>query len=354
LTDIKIVILAGGQGTRFWPISRGRFPKQFLSISSGEESLIQATVSRVRPLADEQDILVTTNAQHVSIIKEHLPLVEVISEPVGRNTAPAVGLAALHVVRANPDAVMILLPADHIVSKEQDFLDTLNRAAQLAGELDVLVTVGLKPLSPHTGFGYIQRGDQVGDCSYRVSRFSEKPDLERARKYLESGDYYWNSGMFIWKAKVLLQAIEKHMPALYEGLMRIDSAIGTDTEASVVQNVFDSLESVSIDYGVMEHAENCAVVIAGDIGWSDVGSWDAWSDHCVKDQQGNAVLGDVLALESRNCVVNSREKLTALIGLEDVVIIDSRDALLVCKRDRVQDVKEIVAELKQQGREDLL
>lgn len=355
MTHVKTVILAGGQGTRFWPISRMTRPKQFLSISATGESLIQATARRVEPLGGKDALLIVTNVLHRPLIAQHVPHAQILCEPVGRNTAASIGLAALHVRREDADAVMVCLPADHAVRDDAKLLATLQEAVKIAGSEDALITIGITPTSPHTGYGYIKRGTRINKSNaYRVSRFFEKPNLERATKYVESGDFYWNSGMFAWRASVLLDAMKTHLPQLYEGLMKIDAAIGTKNEEKVMREVFEPLESTSIDFGVLEHAKNCIVVTAEPFGWNDVGSWDAWAEHFSTDKDGNLLHGDVLPIESKNCVIYSQEKLTAILGVDDLVVIDSGDALLICPRARVQDVRKVVDELKKTGRNKLI
>jgi len=352
--DVTVVILAGGQGARFWPISRMRRPKQFLSISANGESLIQATARRVVELVGTENVLIVTNKLHETLIREHVPFAGVMCEPVGRNTAASIGLAALQVRRRNPKGVMIVLPADHAVRDEAKLLKTLDEACSIAAAEDLLVTIGVPPTYPHTGYGYIKRSAALKGNGYLVGRFYEKPNLERARKYCESGDFYWNSGMFAWRADVILEAIEDEMPELYAGLLKIDAVIGTPQESEVTAEVFEKLESVSIDFGVLEHARNCAVIAALDFGWNDVGSWDAWAQNFEPDDQGNLVRGDALVLESKGCLVHSEKRLTAVLGADNLIIIDAGDALLICSRDRVQDVRRIVDELKEQGRKDLI
>lgn len=351
---VTVVILAGGQGARFWPISRMRRPKQFLSISANGESLIQATARRIAGLAGKENVLIVTNKLHEELIREHVPYAQVMCEPVGRNTAASIGLAALHVRRKNPGGVMIVLPADHAVRDEGKLLKTLEEAVAVAGAEDLLVTIGIPPTYPHTGYGYIKRSAALKGNGFLVGRFYEKPNVERARKYCESGDFYWNSGMFAWRAEVILEAMEDEMPELYAGLMQIDQVLGTADEEKITASVFESLESVSIDFGVLEHARNCAVVAAFDFGWNDVGSWDAWAEHFEPDTEGNLVRGDAIVLDSKGCLVHSEKRLTAVLGAENLIIIDSGDALLICPRDRVQDVRRIVDELKEKGRRDLI
>ena len=351
---IRVVILAGGQGARFWPVSRKQHPKQFLSINPGGESLIQLTLKRMLPLARREDALVVANVAHRDLVEEHLPGVRLICEPFARNTAAAIGLAALYIRRETPGAVMIVLPADHAVVDQERLRSAYRAAIKVALERDALVTLGLKPESAHTGYGYIKRGQPLGGAAYAVEGFYEKPSLERAQSYFQSPDFFWNSGMFIWRAEVILAAIARHMPALDQALGRIDAVLGCDTEQAVIAEEFSCLDSVSIDFGVIEPAEDRAVIACEPFGWSDIGSWDVWAQHYSADDAGNTVLGEGLLIDAHGCVVHSQRKLTAVLGVDNLMVIDAGDALLVCPRDRAQDVKKIVDLLKAKGRVDLI
>ena len=350
----RVVILAGGQGARFWPISRKAYPKQFLSISAGGESLLQVTLRRLLPLSRREDAIVVANETHRPRIEEQLPGVRVICEPLARNTAAAIGLAALHVRRETPEAVMIVLPADHAVADEERLLNAYRQAMDVASEDNLLVTLGIKPESAHTGYGYIKRGACLRGSAYSVNGFFEKPSPEKAQSYLQSADFFWNSGMFVWRAEVIMDAIAEHMPALNAGLAEIDSALGSAAENEVIARVFASLEAVSIDFGVLEHAQNCAVIACEPLGWNDVGSWDAWAGHFPADHDGNTVLGDSLLIDAHNCIVHSEKRLTALLGVDNLMVIDAGDALLICPRGRAQEVKSIVDQLRRKGRTELL
>ena len=350
-----VVIMAGGQGTRFWPISRRSRPKQFLAIGASNESLIQATARRAGELTAPDKILVVGDAAHEALIREHVPFAQIIGEPEARNTAAALGVAALHVRRTAPGAVMAALPADHMISDEERFRKALEDAVWLAVQHDVLVTVGIVPTYPHTDYGYIRRGEKIEDTrsrrgAYMVSRFYEKPSLQRARIYFGSDEYYWNSGIFLWRPNVLLNAIKDYMRELHRGLLRIDAVLGTPDEQRVMAEVYERLEAVSIDFGVMEHARNCAVIDAEPFGWDDVGSWDAWAEHLGLDEEGNAARGDVLFIDSTGCIVHSEHRCAVVLGAEDLVVIDSGDAMLVCPRDQLQDIEKVVNELRKRGR----
>jgi mannose-1-phosphate guanylyltransferase/mannose-6-phosphate isomerase len=348
------VIMAGGSGTRFWPLSREKMPKQLLKIG-GEETLIQETVKRILPVARKENIFIVTNHSLVDEIisqlssKFELPWEEnIVLEPQAKNTAPALGLAALHLERLNKESIMFVLAADHAIRNDEAFLACLDKAAD-AARLGYLVTLGIKPDRPDTGYGYIREGSSYQEREMlgirRVAAFVEKPDIETAKRYLKEGGYYWNSGIFIWKTKTLLQEIEKHAPKLYAGLVEIRESIGTEKETEVIKRVFKNLQSVSIDYAVMEKTDK-AVVIPADIGWSDVGSWSALDDVSEHNASGNIVFGNVIDMESSDSIIYAEKRLVATIGLKDTVVVDTPDATLVCSKDRSQDVKKIVEELK--------
>ncbi|MCC7202762.1 MAG: mannose-1-phosphate guanylyltransferase/mannose-6-phosphate isomerase [Nitrospirae bacterium] len=360
--------MAGGSGTRFWPLSREAMPKQLLRID-GDETLIQQTIARVRPLIAPGHIHVVTNKSQAEQIKyqvQELNRDNFIIEPAARNTAAAIGLAAVYLNHQNPDSVMGILPADHVVKNKEKFIETMRNAFKTASD-GYLVTIGIKPSRPETGYGYIHagtslkiplnppfsKGETFSTPVFCVDRFTEKPDIETARAYLADGSYFWNSGMFVWKTSVILDEIERHMPSLGKGLREIKEAIGKGDEASVVSKVFSGLESVSIDYGVMEKSDK-VVVIPADLGWSDVGSWTALDEITAKDTRGNVIAGNVVDVESRDSIIYASNRLVATAGLSDMVVVDTEDATLVCHKDRAQDVKKIVEELKKRGAEEHL
>jgi len=359
--------MAGGSGTRFWPLSREKMPKQLLKIG-GEDTLIRQTVSRISPLIRFENIFIVTNQSLADTISHQLTSKfdrtwdgNFILEPEAKNTAPALGLAALHLERLDPESVMIVLSADHSIRKADEFLSLLRKASEAARQ-DYLVTFGIKPDRPETGYGYIKAGEPIKTAEsrgqgnvdvHRVEAFVEKPDIETAKGYLKDGRYYWNSGIFVWKTKTLLGEIEKHQPSLYNGLQKIRNVIGTSQEADVIREVFKKLESISIDYGVMEKTDRAAVIPA-DIGWSDVGSWTALDDVTDHDASGNIIAGNVIDIGSRDSIIYAEKRLVATIGLKDAVVVDTPDATLVCSKDRAQDVKKVVDELKKRKAEEHL
>lgn len=359
-TDVMVMVLAGGQGSRFWPLSRAALPKQFLSLGDSGESLIQATVRRVVPLVGQANIRIVANAQLEALIHKHVPGAKVICEPMAKNTAACIGLAAASALAEHPgsDPVLIVLPADHAIKDDQRLRSALDEAAQRARESDMLVTIGIPPTHPHTGYGYIKKGKPLNGRSYSVERFFEKPSLERAQKYLEQGGYCWNSGMFAWRASVILESFKSFLPPMAQGLAEIqailkEGADGTPGNARIAE-IFSNFEAISIDFGVLEHAKNCVVVDAEEFGWSDVGSWDQWAESFQRDAEGNLVKGDAVVIDSRGCVIRSANRLVAAVGLNDVIVIDAGDAVLVVSHEHVQDVRKVVEELKRRGRADLI
>ncbi|PKN51065.1 MAG: mannose-1-phosphate guanylyltransferase [Deltaproteobacteria bacterium HGW-Deltaproteobacteria-13] len=343
------VIMAGGKGARFWPRSREKKPKHLLDITS-EKTIIQETVDRIKQLIPQDNILVVTGKKHARTLIRQLPEIpsrNILIEPEGKNTAACIGLAALHIRKMVPDDVMVVLPSDHAIHDSQRFIDVIGAAAKVAAQEDALVTIGIKPTSIQTGFGYIEQADsfqRIGhEEIFRVKSIREKPDFQQAKEFIESGKFYWNSGMFIWKASTILKEIGRWLPALDGGLMKINEAIGSPREAVIVPRVYRKLASISIDYGVMEKADN-VFMIQGDFGWSDVGSWDALWEISPKDIQGNAALGgsETIFEDSEGSLIYSPRKLVALVGIKDLIIVETKDALLICKKGSSQNVKKVV------------
>jgi len=357
------VIMAGGSGTRFWPLSRKNRPKQFLPLA-GEGPLLVSTVGRLPPLARIERTYVVCGPNHAAAVRRlvpRLPKGNLLVEPCPRNTAPCVGLAALHVARRDPKGVMAMLPADHHIARPEAFREALAAAAELARK-DAIATIGIRPSRPETGYGYLKVGARMPAAGkarghhhpHRVERFVEKPDVVTAARYLAEGNYLWNSGIFLFRADVILEEIRKAMPVLGEQLEVIGESLGTPSYLRTLKRVFPGAPSISIDYGVMEKSQRIAVVPA-EFGWSDVGSFAALSEVRQTDDLGNVVEGAALVIDGRDDVVLAqRRRPVAVIGVDDVVVVDSGDAILVVKKDRAQDVRKAVEELKRRGREDVL
>ena len=342
------IVMAGGSGTRFWPLSRADLPKQLLPLAGGDESLLQATVRRVSRVVAPSDVLVVTSERLAAATRSQLdlPALNILAEPVGRNTAPCIGWAATRVVREDPDAVCIVLPADHHIAHEAEYCDVLRRAID-ATDHGEIVTVGIRPNRAETGYGYIKMGEEVADGVHRARRFVEKPNRQRAEQFLASGSFLWNSGMFFFRARTMLDAIREHLPGLGEALDGY-LAVPLEDEAALVEQSYASLPSVSIDHGVMEKVADVAVVPA-DFGWSDLGSFASAWELAERDGLDNSA-PDALILDSRGCLVRApKDKLVALVGVRDLVVIDTPDALLIVPRERAQDVKAIVEALKERG-----
>jgi mannose-1-phosphate guanylyltransferase len=348
------VIMAGGKGTRFWPRSREKMPKHLLDISS-ERTMIRETVDRIKPLVPAERTLIVTGKSHAAELIRQLPEIppeNILIEPVGRNTAPCIGLAALHILRRVPDAIMLVLPSDHRIGDEATFLRIIQAAAGAASQGDALVTIGIQPTGPETGYGYIEQGDPLSaggaDEIYRVRSIREKPPREQAERFLAQGGFSWNSGMFVWKASTIIEAIGRFLPDLEQGLLQIREALGTDREEAVVSAVYTGQKAVSIDYGVMEKAKN-VLVVPGAFGWSDLGSWDALWEVSEKDENGNAVRGEFIGVDAANSLIHGNGKLIALVGVKDLLVVETNDALLICRRGRSQDVRKIVEILEKKG-----
>ena len=334
------VIMAGGIGTRFWPKSRQSMPKQFLDILGTGKSFIRHTYERFAKMVPAE--------KYKSLVLEHIPEIgekQVLCEPVGRNTAPCVAYAAYTLLKRNPDAEMIVTPADHLILNEDDFRAIIAECLDFASEHDALMTVGIKPTRPDTGYGYIQVSDDKPIS--KVKCFTEKPDIELARVFLQSGEFYWNSGIFVWKVHSIVEAFEKYLPehhALFSGVMR---AIGTDAERNVVEIAFSECRAISIDYGIMEKADN-VYVRCGEFGWSDVGTWGSVYQHSRKDRYANAVPEEGCYLyDTRSSIVSlPKDKIAVISGLKEYIVVDTDDVLMVCPRSEEQNIKKFIDEVK--------
>lgn len=342
------VIMAGGVGSRFWPRSKKKLPKQLLKIF-GENTMIQDTVERISSIVSKENVLIVTNEVQKDGVKEQLPYIpdeNILVEPFGRNTAACIGLASIIIQQRDPDAVTFVLPADHIIKDGESFITTLMNAAKFANENPALVTIGIVPTRPETGYGYIQIDEESEkENVFKVLTFAEKPNYATAVNFINSGDFFWNSGMFIWKIDTIMNEIKQHMPDLYEGLQQIKEQIDAPDFLNILSNIYGQLRSISIDYGIMEKSEN-VFLVKGKFNWSDVGSWEAVYQLSDKDSDGNVKTGTVYTDMVLDSYIYSPEKFTAVIGLDDIIVINCNDALLICKRDKAQDVKNIIDHLK--------
>ncbi len=354
---LTAVIMAGGKGERFWPKSRLNCPKQFLSLTGDGETMLQKTVRRLEPLVQIEDIYLVTNAEYLTLVREQIPDLpeeNILSEPCPRNTAPCIGLAASVIAKKYGDAILFVLPSDHLIHAEEIYLNTLKKAADAAMQDENLITLGITPTYPETGYGYIKyrRGSNQNGV-YAVEKFVEKPDLPTAKSYLKAKSYLWNSGMFIWKASSILKNMQKHMPELFAGLAPIAEAWGTVDFEKILNQKFPALPSESIDFGIMEKAENI-YTIPGGFGWDDVGSWLALERINSTDENNNMLEGDVISIASRNCTICGNSRTIALLGVSDLIAVDTNDALLICHKNSTQEIKKILAELKAKNRLELL
>ena len=356
--EAHAVILAGGRGTRFWPLSRQAHPKQLLDLT-GHGSLLALTLDRLEALIPPQRQWILTSAALADTVAEQAPRIpreQIIGEPMGRNTAPAVGLAAQLILARAGDVPFAVLPSDHLIAPARDFQKTMSQALELAYGHDLLLTFGVEPTRPDTGYGYIETGEILEGASpaCRVAKFTEKPDVQTARAYLKGGRHLWNSGIFAWRASVVAEGLRRHLPQTMEALGHCAKEdLGTDAFASALEKAYKASDSISVDYALMERAENVAVLPA-DFQWNDVGQWPAMRDLWARDAQGNSHLGEVLALQSENCIVYGPDRLTALLGVKDLIVVQTEDATLVCDFDRAQDVKMILDELHKMNRDEFL
>ena len=359
MEKIYTLIMAGGSGTRFWPRSRVAKPKQYLNMF-GEESLLQSTLERFKTFTDPDNIYIVSSQNQAEALESQaneLPKENLIYEPVGKNTLPCIGLAAMFAEKDNPDGIMVVSPADHLINEHGLFRDTIQAAAKIADEKDGIVTIGITPNYPATGYGYVKTAENItGDekiKQFKVERFVEKPDIENAKTYLDQGGYFWNSGLFIFKVSVFLDAVKEFAPDLFDHLRRIQSDIGNPSFPQTLDTIYRAVESISVDYGIMEHAKNIYLV-EGNFDWNDLGSWESVYLEEEKDGNGNAANGEAIFLDSSNSYIYSEDEIVALVGLDDVVVVRDGNATLVCKRDKVQDVKKIVEQLKSENKSKFL
>lgn len=349
------LIMAGGRGERFWPKSRFSRPKQFLNIL-GEKSMLQMTVERIGELVPPERVFIATGADYYNLTREQLPMLpieNVIVEPVGRDTAPCIGLATLYIERRYPESVILVLPADHLILNGGVYLDCLSAAANAALEEEAIVTLGIKPDRPETGYGYIHVGDLSSKGIYKAKGFKEKPDRDRAENYLATGEYLWNSGMFIWRLDTIKKLIARYMPEIHKRLDCIRKSIGTTREKEVLEKEFSCMPKISIDYGVLEKAEK-VYVIPGNFGWDDVGGWPALTRLLKTDYRGNLLNCRHVGIDTSNCVIEGNGKLVATIGVKDIIVVATDDVILVCSKERTDDLKNIMKILKDKNMEEYL
>jgi mannose-1-phosphate guanylyltransferase len=345
------VIMAGGIGSRFWPMSRQNFPKQFLDILNTGQTLIQTTFERLTDFILPENIFVVTSGEYIDIVKEQLPALRhenILGEPSRKNTAPCIAYISFKLQQTDPKASLLVAPADHLVTDRIAFKKVCLEALSFVGKHNALITLGITPLNPNTGYGYIQRESHtVSDNVYKVKTFTEKPNLELARTFLASGDFLWNAGIFVWQVKNVIRAFEKYLPEMYDVFAAEKEKFNTAGEKKALEYIYPLCTSISIDFGIMEKADN-VYVIPSSFGWSDLGTWNSIYDNLDKDFLGNAVACDnSLVIDARNSIVHSsNSKLIVLQGLDNCIVVNTDDVLLICKRDKEQEIKDYVAEVK--------
>ena len=342
------VIMAGGIGTRFWPMSRQSCPKQFLDILGTGKSFIRHTYERFNNIIPKENFIVVTNSRYKELVLEHIPELteeQVLCEPIGRNTAPCICYAAYHLRHIDPEAMMIVTPADHLILNEAEFHSIVEDTIEFANENKALMTIGITPNRPETGYGYIQKSDNSKIS--RVKCFTEKPNLELAQTFVQCGEFFWNSGIFIWKVKDIIAALDEHLPTHNALFAEIEAKLGTSEESSAIEHVFSECRPISIDYGVMERAEN-VYVHRGDFGWSDVGTWGSAYQHSRKDSYANAVNSkQIHTYDTRNSLIFIPENKAAIVsGLKDYIVVDTEDVLMICPMSDEQNIKSYIEEVR--------
>lgn len=339
--------MAGGVGIRFWPLSRQGMPKQFLDILGTGKSFIRMTFERFARIVPPENFLVVTNAAYRDLVLQHIPELspeQILCEPVGRNTAPCIAYAAFRLMAKDPDGVMIVAPSDHLILDERSFVTAISECVDFAAASHTMMTIGITPTRPDTGYGYIQVTDPAGIG--KVKTFTEKPDEQMARAFISSGEFFWNSGIFVWEVRTIMDALRKHLPGLYAQFCAHADSFGTLAEDAVIGDIYPECRAVSIDYGVIEKADN-VYVRPSSFGWSDMGTWHSLYQTLDKDESGNAVSGGVVAEETSGCLVRVPEgKLAVIEGLEDYIVVDTDDVLLLCPREREDDIKQFTMRLK--------
>lgn len=362
------VIMAGGIGTRFWPKGTSKVPKQFLKIADDKISMIQQTYKRIAGLIHDTKIFIVTNTNYKNEVKKQLPKIpdeNIICEPFGRNTAPCIGLACLFIKQFDPQANVLVLASDHIIKNEPEFIRVVKCGLKFVHENGGIVTLGISPTGPETGYGYIQfdtekmlpvslnEDETCDEKVYKVKTFAEKPNLELAQAFIESGDFLWNSGMFIFRVDTMLEELKSSLPEINDSMNRLETKLMTNDFERTLEFEYSQMKGISIDYGVMEKSRD-VYTIKGDFGWSDVGSWDEIYNLKEKDSSGNVKQGRVVTINTKNCLILNDQRITATVGVEDLLIIDTDAGLLICKRGESQNVKEIVDYLRRKGMDEYL
>jgi len=359
MENIYCLIMAGGSGTRFWPRSRTARPKQFLPIF-GEDSLIQSTIKRFATFTETKNIYIVSSKLQSEVLEAQTPMLpreNLIYEPVGKNTLPCIGLAAMFAEKENRDGIMVVSPSDHLIKNDELFRDTVMAAVNIAEERNGIVTIGITPTYPATGYGYVKTSEDItGEKiirQFKVERFVEKPNEIKASEYLKQGGFYWNSGLFVFKISVFLDAVKVFAPELYADLRKIQAELGNPSFEQTLDTVYRAVQSISVDYGIMEHAKNIYLV-EGNFDWNDLGSWESVYQCSEKDNAGNVSSGEAIFLESGNSYIHAEKGIVAIVGLDNVVVVQEGNAVLVCRRDKAEDIKKIVDQLKAENKNQYL
>lgn len=359
MTNLFTLIMAGGSGTRFWPRSKAAKPKQYLNLF-GTDSLLQSTIKRFSIFTATDNIYVVSGRSQAEVLEQQttmLPKANLIYEPVGKNTLPCIGLAAMFAERENPDGVMVVTPSDHLIENDELFRDTVLAAVKIADEQNGIVTIGITPTYPATGYGYVQTAEDITGSEiikqFKVERFVEKPNEIKAAEYLKQGGFYWNSGLFVFKISVFLDAVKQFAPALYADLRKIQADLGNPSFEQTLDTIYRAVEGISVDYGIMEHAKNIYLV-EGNFVWNDLGSWESVYLTAEKEENGNAGAGESIIIDSKNSYIYSETGLIALVGLDDVIVVQDGNTTLVCKRDKAEEIKKVVDKLKAENKNQYL
>ncbi len=355
MNNLYTLIMAGGSGTRFWPRSKAVKPKQYLNLF-GNESLLQSTIKRFSIFTSTENIYIVSGKSQATVLEEQtkmLPKGNLIYEPVGKNTLPCIGLAAMFAEIENPNGIMVVTPSDHLIENDELFMETVLTAVKIADERNGIVTIGITPTYPATGYGYVKTAQNITGSEkikqFTVERFVEKPDEATASEYLSQGGFYWNSGLFVFKVSVFLEAVKEFAPDLYSDLRKIQAEIGNPSFEKTLDKIYRSVESISVDYGIMEHAKNIYLV-EGNFVWNDLGSWESVYLTSRKDENGNAGAGENLVVDSKNSYIFSDSGLIALVGLDDVIVVQDGNTTLVCRRDKAEEIKKVVDQLKAENK----